>query len=269
MVVKLRPNKPKKDLSTISPIYANNEFESTCIQLLHSNLQEDGRKWVGLLEGIGGKIELTKTFYYLLSWGWDRNGSPYPQPINEQPPNLSRLNIRSEEDPPKYIYQKDISQSHKTLGVYKSICSDETDQITALQEKSANIVARLRCGQLNRRQAKMAYNCNYIPAMLYSLPATCLTDKQLYKVQRKAIGKLIQIMGFEEKFPRAAVFGPFNYGGIGLFKLIYSLYGNQSGEYYTSHQLFKFFRKIYEVELNMDTYPVRIRNTFTRECPHY
>jgi hypothetical protein len=196
--------------------YANNDFKDTCIHNLHSTLQEDGRKWVGMLEGTGGKLELTKCFDYLLSWGWDSNGSPYPIPMNQQPIELSTINIRQENKPPEYIKQRDVSESHKTLGAFKTICGKEADHLKYLHEKSNNIIARLRSGQLNRRQAKMAYNVNYIPAILYSLSAMCLTEAQLSKIQQSSLGKFLQIMGFEEKFPRTAVFAPFIYGGLGL-----------------------------------------------------
>jgi hypothetical protein len=196
--------------------YTNNEFKDLCIENLHNNLQEDGRKWVGLLEGTGGKLELTKCFYYLLSWGWDKTGSPYPQKISEQPQGLNKINIRDNSASPEYIQQKEVEESHRTLGVHKSICGREDDHLKVLTEKSNNIIARVWSGQLNRRQARMAYNCNYIPAMVYSLPATCLSEKKLYSVICKAICKFLQIHGYEERFPRAAVFGPFIYGGIGL-----------------------------------------------------
>jgi hypothetical protein len=201
--------------------YTNNQYEDTCIEHLHSALQDDGRKWVGLLEGTGSKIELTESFYYLLSWGWDTNGSPYPQPISEQPPFLNKINLSTDDETPQYINQKEITESHRTLGAHKSIWGNEEDHVQALLEKSNNIIARLRCGQLNRRQARMAYNCNYIPAMVYSLPAMKLSKKQLYSILVKVIGKFLQIYGFEEKFPQAAVFGPFKYGGIGM-KHIYT-----------------------------------------------
>jgi hypothetical protein len=156
--------------------YANNEFEDQCIKNLHAALQSDGQKWVGLLEGTGGKLELTKCFYYMLSWGFDKNGSPYPHPIKDQPPGLDKLNMRGDHKEPQYILQKEVTESHKTLGVFKTFSGTEEDHVTSLKTKSDNIITRLWSGQINRRQDKLAYNCNYIPAMVYSLPATRLTE---------------------------------------------------------------------------------------------
>jgi hypothetical protein len=102
------------------------------------------------------------------------------------------------------------------LGVYKSICGKESDHLKHLQEKSNNIVASVWSGQLNRRQSWLAYNCNYIPAMVNSLPAMCLSEPQLYKVQSKATCKFLQLNGFDERFPRAAAFGPISHSGLGM-----------------------------------------------------
>jgi hypothetical protein len=82
-----------------------------------------------------------------------------------------------------------------------------------------NIIARLCCGQLNHRQAKMAYNSNYVPAMLCCMPAVCLNEIKLSKIQRKMIGKFLQIFDFEETFLRAIVFGSTVFIGLGLRKI--------------------------------------------------
>jgi hypothetical protein len=41
------------------------------LQALFNKLQCDGKLWADLLEASGGKLELTKCFFYLLSWSWD------------------------------------------------------------------------------------------------------------------------------------------------------------------------------------------------------
>jgi hypothetical protein len=136
----------------ISPIMPTMNFMiHVLLEHLHSMLQEDSRKWVGMLEGTGGKLEVTKCFYYRLSWGWDKNGSPFPQTIDQPPIGFDKINIRPDNALPELIKPKDVSESHQTLGAYKSICGKEDNHLQYLQEKSDNIlIARLRCGHLNR-----------------------------------------------------------------------------------------------------------------------
>jgi hypothetical protein len=53
------------------------------IESVKAKLQHDGTWWAGVQESSGGKLELTKYFYYLLSWKWDSKGNPIPESINE------------------------------------------------------------------------------------------------------------------------------------------------------------------------------------------
>jgi hypothetical protein len=117
------------------------------------------------------------------------------------------------------LAQKEITASHKTLGGFKSILQDEHDHYVYLLKKSnrfANIIAN---GQVSRRQANLANNTSYISSMAYSLPATCLTPTELINIQKGAIGKFQQQFGFEKNFPRAVVYGPPVFGGLGINQL--------------------------------------------------
>jgi hypothetical protein len=73
--------------------------------------------WKELLEASGGKLELTKCFYYILTWRFDTKGNPIPTTIAEQriishqigvPDTLTQETI--------HIQQKEITEAHKTLG---------------------------------------------------------------------------------------------------------------------------------------------------------
>jgi hypothetical protein len=54
------------------------------IAILTSRLGSDMIAWKELLEASGGKIELTKCFYYILMWKFDKKGNPIPTTITEQ-----------------------------------------------------------------------------------------------------------------------------------------------------------------------------------------
>jgi hypothetical protein len=168
-----------------------------------------------------GKIEFDKSFYYLLSWSWDKNGNPRPQTNEEQSLESNSIPLTDENGNTQSLHQRDVSQSHKTRAVYKSIDGNETDHITYLTDKSNNLAALATTGQFNRSQSALAYFTSYVPGMMYSLPAMRLSEKILYRIQMKALAIFLQLNGYEETFPRAVVFGPKIYGGI-EFKEIYS-----------------------------------------------
>jgi hypothetical protein len=196
--------------------YTNNDYDNDDIENLKNKLEADGRLWAGLLSAAGGDLELSKCFYYLLSWGWDKYGNPIPQTIQQQKQLTTTFNIADANQTPKLIQQRDIYECHKTLGAFKSICGDETVHIQALMQKSDEIIAALGTGQLNRRQARIAYNCHYIPAILYSTTAMSIQQKSYHRVTMKALGRFLQLMGVEKNFPRAMVFCSNKYGGLGF-----------------------------------------------------
>jgi hypothetical protein len=186
---------------------------------LKERLKYDSSYWAGLLEATGGKLELTKCFYYLLTWKWDRTGNPIPQEIIEQLDNETPITITTSTGITQPIQQRNITESHNTLGAYKSINSNEDDHFKYLLNKSNKYGAMVCTSQFNRRQAKTAYCMSYIPALAYSLASMNLSEDKLNKIQSQAIGNFLQKMGYEKLFPRAVVYGTTDYGGLGLNQL--------------------------------------------------
>lgn len=54
------------------------------IRSLQLHMQQDLITWMELLEASGGKLELSKCFYYILSWKFDDEGVATPTTIKEQ-----------------------------------------------------------------------------------------------------------------------------------------------------------------------------------------
>jgi hypothetical protein len=164
-------------------------------------------------------LELTKCLYYLLTWKWDRIGNPIPQEITEQTAKECPITITTSTGITQPIQQRNITESHKTLGVFKSISGNENDHFEYLLKKSNQYGAMVCTSQFNRRQTKTAYCMNYIPALAYSLASMCLSEDKLNKIQSQAIGNFLQKMGYEKLFPRAVVYGTTDYGGLGFNQL--------------------------------------------------
>jgi hypothetical protein len=73
-----------------------------------------------------------------------------------------------------------------------------------------------------RRQGRLAYRSRYIPSMLYSLPSMSYDENTTNKIQQPAIGKFLQVSGFEKNFPRAIAYGAKEYGGLDMPQLYVS-----------------------------------------------
>jgi Reverse transcriptase (RNA-dependent DNA polymerase) len=149
------------DASNVSNI----DFTSNCIKTIFNKLEAEGTAWAGLLAAAGGKLELSKCFFYILSWKWDKKGNGIPQTISEQHNGLT-IDLDRDNKTNILLEQKEVWNSHKTLGVYKCIDGNESDQINYLTTKSNQLGYLAIHGQMNRRQGTLAYNTTYIPSIL-------------------------------------------------------------------------------------------------------
>jgi Reverse transcriptase (RNA-dependent DNA polymerase) len=90
-------------------LFVNNGFEDTDIVNLKNKLKEDGTWWAGLLPATGGKLELSKCFFYLLTWKYDKKGNPIAELMQEQHDNENGIILEHDIENQVEIQQKDIS----------------------------------------------------------------------------------------------------------------------------------------------------------------
>jgi hypothetical protein len=133
--------------------FINTNHKQQCVMLLKTLVSQDAKTWSGLLEAMSGKIEITKSFYYLLTWAWDKYGNPSPQENDQQDSDFQYITLVNEDGIEQKLDQRDVNKSHKTLGVYKTLSGNEKDHVAYLTEKSNNTAAAIINGQLNQRQA--------------------------------------------------------------------------------------------------------------------
>jgi hypothetical protein len=68
---------------------------------------------------------------------------------------------------------------------------------------------------LSRYEPHTAYWMMWLPSMAYCLPCSYMTKKQLHHIQKKMTSTSLSKRGYSSKTPRAVVFGPRRFLGIG------------------------------------------------------
>lgn len=199
-------------------LFTNLEDPHADILTLGVQLQKDTQLWAELLQASGGKLELSKCFYYLLAWKFNKEGDPTPMTMAEIPHTPIQVYDKDAQKLVK-IDQMEVIDAHRTLGVYKTVVGQEKCHYDYLQEKSDKYATTTAVARLTRRQARVAYSTIYMPAMLYSLTAMTYSNADLTKLQSKAVEKFLPAMGFERGFPRAVVYGSSIYGGLNVGQL--------------------------------------------------
>jgi hypothetical protein len=188
------------------------------LKALIEKLESDGNIWANLQEASGGMLELKKCFFYLLSWKWDSKGNPIPKDKKSQQEKIHLNSVKIGNTNVK-LTQYEVKKSHKTLGSYKCLVGCKSTHFEYLNQKSNEISIKINTCQLNRRQAKMAYNSCYIPAILYSLSAVTISQQQVDQIQQQATSAFIWKCGYDQHFPRCVVYGHNKFGGLGFLQL--------------------------------------------------
>jgi Reverse transcriptase (RNA-dependent DNA polymerase) len=199
--------------------------DSNDIRLITEQLQKDMIAWKELLEASGGKLELTKCFYYILTWKFDRKGNPLPTTVEEQRLVADQISIPDGEDRLTIIPHKDVTVPHKTLGCLKSILGHDEAEMDYVKHNSDAMGNMIKNSPLNPRQGKLAHSLVYISSLKYGLPSSSLTYEQIEKAHRYAVDKFLSVMGIDHSTHRALVYGPAEYGGFGIKHLYTEMHG--------------------------------------------
>ena len=209
-------------------LFSNIPFQYSNMTDAVRNLQVATQTWAKLLEASGGKLELSKCFYYVLSWKYTNEGEPIPMTIQEQAQLLyPPITIHDPETANAiHIQQKECQSYHKTLGVYKNIVGDDTYQFKELLKKSNNMAQIANGARMSKHHARVAFQMIYLPTIQYCFPACSFTLLQMETIQAKALEKFLPAMGWRRTSSRALVHGPIELGGYNIPHL-FALQGTQ------------------------------------------
>lgn len=98
--------------------------------------------------------------------------------------------------------------AHKTLGHYKDPAGTQKEQYWQLQKKSDAVTAFLWETPLTRLEAWTLFFACYLPSVSYPLASSSLTQKQLDRVQKKAMSIIVPRCGFNRNTEKAILYGP-------------------------------------------------------------
>ena len=198
-------------------IFTNQDSTNDDPTTTATTLQQDAVEWNALLAATGGKLELTKCFFYILHWKFDAEGNPSPMTKEELDDQGVSISIHEADyTTATTIKHLDCNTARRTLGLYKSPTANQDAQITNIQEKSKRISDNIAASAITRSQATIAWNSIYIPAITYPLVATYINEPVLTKIENKALSNFLPKMGYNRNTARAVIYGPETLGGVGI-----------------------------------------------------
>jgi hypothetical protein len=184
------------------------------VSTITSDTQRMAQWWENLLFSTGGKLELTKCFYYIIYWTFNNKGVAHMLDTTQLPQQVRLVDSETSNDID--IENKPCHESHKTLGAMENPTSLYSDEVARLHAKALSIAGKVSCSSVRPIEARLMYNSMYLPSIGYSLSAGTLTIAQAARIQSPITQAFVTLMGFNWSTPTAIVYGPPKYGGIGL-----------------------------------------------------
>jgi hypothetical protein len=132
------------------------------------------------------------------------------------------------------ITHKDCNTAHRILGKMINPAGTQTAAAEQLLEKVKKIAAEVQADYLPRHYAQVVCGNIYLPGIGYSLPVTTFSEDELNHIQSTPIQAILTSMGYNRNIPKAVVFGPREYGGIGL-RHLYIEQGSQQTATFMRH----------------------------------
>ena len=175
------------------------------------HIKRMGQLWETLLFITGGRLELSKCFWIPITWKWHCGK---PKLIFKQTRSRTLKLWESESDSLIRIPRKSAKDFEKRLGVWSSCTGKWNKEVRLWISFSNDFRQKLSGGGLTRYAGYMAYHAIWVAKFRYSAAVIGYTENQLTAIQSTVVGSCLSIAGYNQKFPRAVVFGPEEYGGL-------------------------------------------------------
>ena len=195
------------DCNILSEVDKHKATETEVVKVI----QQDAQWWERILHSNGGKLEVSKCFWYSVLWKWSSGTAVQRKVANKGVPLTL---IQSENNEPVLVEQRCVSQPTKVLGVHMSMNGSWKQEYDRWVENANTFAGKLRRGKLGRICGYLAYNNLWIPKVRYVAGLIDFSRSQCNKIQSPVVSAALSTAGYNQKFPRSIVHGPLVLGGM-------------------------------------------------------
>jgi hypothetical protein len=175
--------------------------------------------WEGHIRATGGAIVPEKSHWYLIDFKWQQGNWRYVTEI-EVP---AQLCVRDCDGNIAALERLSVSDARRTLGVKLAPDGNDQTQFHKLLDTANTWKKQIRAGHLPRKLAWESMTTTILRTQHYPLPPTTLTQKQCDAIMTPILQAGLPGSGTTRTFPRALVYGPIEYQGLGIPDLYTSL----------------------------------------------
>ena len=196
-------------LTTTLPDNTKEEDErKTITELMEAIIQDFERK----LYVTGGELSLPKSFWYLIFWNWQDNGSATMATKEEVPAEINLTQGAGTEK--TKLERKEYNSCMRTLGAMVCPAKNMDKQVEHATKQCETWKCAMENNKLRRDCSYKAYNNVLIPKIAYTFSVTTISKKDMRKLQKIVDPMYLPRLGLNRSFPKAILQGPSDYGGL-------------------------------------------------------
>jgi hypothetical protein len=186
---------------------------TTSEETLIAKMEEIIHFFLDLLQVTGGNLAPEKCVWYLISHRW-KDGKPR---LLQKHSSHRGIKIMSRSTNTEAgVKQKAPNEGHRTLGFFMTGYGTCSAHKKVMTEKASLYATAIQRSTVWKGESGLAYNSFYLPSIRYGTPATTLTQKECYNIQKPVVNAIFPKMGIIRKAHRSVVFGTAQFGGLGL-----------------------------------------------------
>jgi hypothetical protein len=180
---------------------------------LVAEMQEVVDTWEGGLRASGGALVPTKSYWFLISFIFERNRWRYAR-LEECPGVIS---IRDIDGLSRVELERlDIHEAKETLGVWIAMDGNQHAQTQALIALANLWADRVRTGKFSPAEAWYSLQYCIMKSLEYPLMATSMSKKQCDDIMKPIRSAALSALGSNRHLSLVVVHGPQRYQGMGI-----------------------------------------------------
>ena len=178
---------------------------------LTQEMQDVVDHWEGGLRATGGGLRADKSYWYLVDYQW-KNNKWCNKSIADAPGNIT---VRDASGERVALERCEVSEARETIGVFLAMDGNFRTQVEQLRAKAALFADCVRSRRISKTEIWIAIHTTIMKTLEYPMVAVSLTMKQWNYILAPVLKHALPRTGLVRTFPRAILFGPKEFGGLG------------------------------------------------------
>ena len=174
-------------------------------------ISDMAQKWETMLHTNGGRLELKKCHWVLITWYWVR-GVAKMKCVRKAPATL-RIN-QTEEGTEVIISRKSMEDAPRILGCHIAADGNWSAEYGKWRAEAARFAIKVKKARFRRSCGEKVYSSLWIPRLRYISSVVGFTKKQCAQINNQVVLQCLPAAGYNRHFPREVVYGPARFGGM-------------------------------------------------------